>query len=142
MKLPKQLCFELFIGPYCTFDDDLAIFLSRAVSHICAPGFFYTMGVGVAIFTLSRTRRGWSRPRLVRHFALRGFILVLMDRILCTAQNLANCAAQDALGVQCVGGATALLSFFQVFRTRKPCATATQQFSQKICLIFPLLLSR
>ena len=44
MKLPKQKCFEIYVGPYCTYDDSLALFLSRAVSHICAPGFFYTMG--------------------------------------------------------------------------------------------------
>ncbi len=51
-------------------------FLTRFVTHLCAPGFFFLMGVGMALFADSRGRLGWSEGRITRHLALRGVLLI------------------------------------------------------------------
>src|SRR5690349_22193446 len=52
------------------------LFLTRFVTHLCAPGFFLLMGVGLALFAEGRRRAGWSTTRITRHFLLRGSLLV------------------------------------------------------------------
>src|SRR6187402_1278160 len=44
-------------------------FLTRAVTHLAAPGFFFLMGAGMALFAASRKRAGWSNASITRHFA-------------------------------------------------------------------------
>jgi len=51
-------------------------FLLRLVSHICAPGFFFLMGVGMALMATARLREGWSHGRLTRFFLVRGGLLI------------------------------------------------------------------
>ena len=51
-------------------------FFIRAMTHICAPGFFLLMGVGMAMLTASRTAAGWSQMRISRFFMMRGLILI------------------------------------------------------------------
>lgn len=51
-------------------------FIIRGITHICAPGFFLLMGVGMAMLTASRTAVGWSRIRISRFFMMRGLILI------------------------------------------------------------------
>ena len=40
---------------------DLISFFTRAVTHLCAPGFFLLMGAGVVFFQCSRQASGWSQ---------------------------------------------------------------------------------
>jgi uncharacterized membrane protein len=54
-------------------------FLTRSLTHICAPGFLLLMGAGMAFFAESRRKRGWSRQHIFGHFALRGAILILIQ---------------------------------------------------------------
>ena len=54
-------------------------FILRSISHICAPGFFLLMGVGMAMLTASRSAAGWSPPRIVRFFLARGLILIVLQ---------------------------------------------------------------
>ena len=54
-------------------------FLTRFVTHFCAPGFFFLMGMGMTLFTLSRQKRGWSRGKIIRHFLLRGALLIALQ---------------------------------------------------------------
>ena len=49
---------EMWSGPLKTYDHSIPEFLSRFVSHFCAPGFFLTMGIGMQLFTHSRMQRG------------------------------------------------------------------------------------
>ena len=79
--LPKQQGFEGWSGAFTTYDANPLLFLSRAVSHICAPGFFYTMGIGMVFFSLSRRAKGWSNARLAWHHVVRGFLLLLVGRL-------------------------------------------------------------
>ena len=51
-------------------------FILRGLTHICAPGFFVLMGIGMAMLAASRQAAGWSPARLTRFFLLRGLILV------------------------------------------------------------------
>jgi uncharacterized membrane protein len=57
-------------------------FVTRLVSHLCAPGFFLLMGIGMTLFATSRRGRGWSEGRITRHFALRGCTLVVVGLLL------------------------------------------------------------
>ncbi len=57
-------------------------FLTRLVTHLAAPGFFFLMGAGMALFTLSRRRQGWSEGEIARHFLLRGGLLILFQFLL------------------------------------------------------------
>jgi uncharacterized membrane protein len=54
-------------------------FLLRLVSHLCAPGFFFLMGVGMALMAAARCRDGWSHGRLTRFFLVRGALLIGMQ---------------------------------------------------------------
>ncbi len=55
-------------------------FLTRWITHLCAPGFFLLMGAGIALLGASRTRSGWTTSRIARHLAIRGFVLVLIGQ--------------------------------------------------------------
>ena len=59
-----------------------AAFLTRFVTHICAPGFFFVMGIGMMLFANGRYNLGWSNGRVARHFAIRGALLILFQNIL------------------------------------------------------------
>ena len=39
------------------------------------------MGIGMCMFTQSRLARGWSSWRIVKHFLVRGFLLLVFGRI-------------------------------------------------------------
>jgi uncharacterized membrane protein len=62
---------EMWGGAFPVYSDPLA-FLTRFVTHFCAPGFFFLMGVGMALFAQSRREQGWSRGRVIGHFLIRG----------------------------------------------------------------------
>ena len=81
-KLPKNRGFEAWGGPMATFDDNFGLFFARWVSHFCAPGFFWSMGVAMTLVTWSRMERsGWSAWDIRKHYLVRGGVLLLMDRI-------------------------------------------------------------
>ncbi|MCP4358060.1 MAG: DUF1624 domain-containing protein [Chloroflexi bacterium] len=62
------------------------IFLTRLVTHLAAPGFFFLMGAGMILLAASRHRQGWSEGQIVRHLLLRGGLLILLQFLL---ENLA-----------------------------------------------------
>ncbi|OHF02521.1 hypothetical protein CORC01_02216 [Colletotrichum orchidophilum] len=51
----------------------------RMLSHLCAPGFTFLLGMGVAYFGRSRAKMGWSSARMARHFATRAVILTVVS---------------------------------------------------------------
>ena len=61
---------------------DAASLLTRVVSHLCAPGFCLLMGVSMRLFATARAERGWSHGRTLRHFAIRGLVLIAVDYLL------------------------------------------------------------
>ena len=61
-------------------------FLTRLVTHLCAPGFSFLMGTGMVLFAQSRRKMGWSRWAVTRHFLVRGALLIALQFLV---ENLA-----------------------------------------------------
>ncbi|CAF1112458.1 unnamed protein product [Didymodactylos carnosus] len=80
-KLPKDHGDEGWSGPLATYDNNVGLFLQRWLTHFCAPGFFWLMGIGMAFFSTSRSKRGWSNWQIIKHFQIRGLFLVFSDRL-------------------------------------------------------------
>jgi uncharacterized membrane protein len=73
---------EFWGRPLPDYAGDAIAFLTRLVTHLCAPGFFFLMGTGMALLAASRAQLGWSNGRTVRHLALRGLALILLGQVL------------------------------------------------------------
>jgi uncharacterized membrane protein len=58
---------------------DILAFLTRFLTHPCAPGFFFIMGTGMILFASSRRKIGWSEGRIRRFFLLRGLMLIGLE---------------------------------------------------------------
>lgn len=69
---------EMWAGLWTRYSGPLA-FLTRFVTHLCAPGFFFLMGVGISLLVDSRRKQGWSNGRLSRLLLVRGLLLVLVS---------------------------------------------------------------
>ncbi|UKZ76803.1 hypothetical protein TrVFT333_004515 [Trichoderma virens FT-333] len=50
-------------------------YVVRTLTHLCAPGFTFLLGMGVVLLSQSRTRLGWSAGRLMQYYAIRGLVL-------------------------------------------------------------------
>ena len=72
---------EMWGGSYPRYSSSLA-FLTRFVTHLSAPGFFFLMGVGMVLFAHSRRAKGWGEWAIMRHFWLRGVILMALQLVL------------------------------------------------------------
>jgi uncharacterized membrane protein len=57
-------------------------FLTRLITHLCAPGFFFLMGAGVYWFAASRRQAGWSDSQIARRTAIRGLAIFLTGQVL------------------------------------------------------------
>lgn len=69
---------EYWGGLFPIYDDPLA-FLTRLVTHLAAPGFFFLMGSGMILFAHSRRSSGWSKWAVNRHFLIRGLLLIVIQ---------------------------------------------------------------
>ncbi|EPQ29302.1 uncharacterized protein PFL1_03057 [Pseudozyma flocculosa PF-1] len=56
--------------------------IARTLTHLCAPGFMFLLGMGTVYFTRSRTNLGWSPSRLLRHYFIRMVALLLVEEVL------------------------------------------------------------
>ena len=61
-------------------------FLTRFVTHPCAPGFFFLLGLSMVFFADSRRRLGWPEGKIRRYFLRRGLILIALQFF---AENIA-----------------------------------------------------
>jgi uncharacterized membrane protein len=68
---------EMWGGAFPAYADPIA-FLTRLVTHLSAPGFFFLMGVGMFLFAAARRKQGWTERTIMRHFWIRGAILVAL----------------------------------------------------------------
>ena len=69
---------EYWGGPFPAYDSALA-FITRLVTHLCAPGFFFLMGVSMFLFANSRRKQGWSEGVIIGHFFVRGGLLIALQ---------------------------------------------------------------
>lgn len=72
---------EMWAGAWTRYPSALP-FLTRAVTHLCAPGFFLLLGAGVALQAEARTRAGWAPSQVTRSMVTRGLVLVLVSTLL------------------------------------------------------------
>lgn len=59
-------------------------YTARMLTHLCAPGFMFLLGMGIVYFGQSRTKLGWSSLQLARHFAIRAFALAAVNQFFIT----------------------------------------------------------
>lgn len=72
---------EYWGGAFPTYPGALA-FLTRLVTHLAAPGFFFLMGTGMLLFARSRHKAGWSERAITAHFLLRGGLLIILQLLI------------------------------------------------------------
>ncbi|UCG24823.1 MAG: DUF1624 domain-containing protein [Chloroflexota bacterium] len=69
---------EYWGGVFLAYSETLP-FLTRLVTHLAAPGFFFLMGVGMILYANSRTQAGQNRRRIMSHFLVRGALLIALQ---------------------------------------------------------------
>ena len=69
---------EYWGGPFPSYNAALP-FLTRFITHFCAPGFFLLMGMGMYLFSQSRLKKGWSKKKVRRYFLVRGLVLIALQ---------------------------------------------------------------
>ena len=57
---------------------------ARMLTHLCAPGFMFLLGMGIVYFGRSRSKLGWSAWQMARHFAIRAIVLAAINELLFT----------------------------------------------------------
>ena len=60
---------------------DLLHFMSRFVTHFCAPTFVFLAGTSIALMSKNRVLKGQSQRDISLHLFIRGVLLVLLDFI-------------------------------------------------------------
>jgi len=72
---------EFWSGDITRYDSSLP-FLVRFVTHLCAPGFFFLMGCGMALLSESLREQGWSLGRIAGFYLKRGLLLVGINQFI------------------------------------------------------------
>jgi len=54
-------------------------FITRLVTHLSAPGFFFLMGTGMLLFAEAQRKQGWKAWKIISHFWIRGFALIALQ---------------------------------------------------------------
>lgn len=57
-------------------------FVTRLVTHLCAPGFFLLLGCSVALLLQARTEQGWTESDSRRFLCKRGLLLLLLNQVI------------------------------------------------------------
>ncbi len=57
-------------------------FVTRLVTHLCAPGFFLLMGAGVSLLLEARRRDGWTDSAARSFLWKRGLLLLLINQLI------------------------------------------------------------
>ena len=71
---------EFWSGDITRYDSALP-FLVRFVTHLCAPGFFFLMGCGMALRSQWQSEQGWSHGRIAGFHLKRGALLVAINQL-------------------------------------------------------------
>lgn len=72
---------EYWGGFFPTYAEALP-FITRFVTHICAPGFSFLLGIGMMLLAEARRRQGWSMGKIRRFLILRGLVLIGLQFLL------------------------------------------------------------
>jgi uncharacterized membrane protein len=66
---------EYWGGIFPTYTEALP-FLTRFVTHFCAPSFSFLLGLGMILLAEARRRQGWSMGKIRRFLIVRGLVLI------------------------------------------------------------------
>jgi uncharacterized membrane protein len=108
---------EMWGGSFPVYSDTLS-FLTRFVTHIAAPGFFFLMGAGMLLFAQSRIQQGWKWWKITRHFLLRGIILIVLQILLINRAwelSLSGWVVQTYIGVLFALGGCMIIGSFLIW---------------------------
>lgn len=79
-------------------------YVSRTITHLCAPGFFFLMGMGTVYFHKSRKRIGWGKARMVKHFVVRAVALTLVSEVMGETLMVGQGCVADQYRLDWAGG--------------------------------------
>lgn len=82
--LSKSHPLEIWNSSVAGIFPDSGVFLTRFITHFCAPGFFFLMGAGMVLFSVSRKQDNWSNGRIVRYLISRGVLIIFLEKLLWT----------------------------------------------------------
>lgn len=88
---------EMWAGAWTRYSS-AGPFLTRFVTHFCAPGFFLLMGAGLSLMADARERQGWNAARISRNILGRGVLLILVATLLEVPAFLAATLSGPSLG--------------------------------------------
>ena len=79
--IARQHGSEFWAGAMSAYDAAFP-FLTRWITHVCAPGFFFLMGAGIYWLAAARREAGVSEGAVIRRTVLRGFVIFLTGQLL------------------------------------------------------------
>lgn len=56
-------------------------------------GFMVTMGISILLFTMSRYKLGWHWSSILKHFFIRGFVLIVVNWVMYPSKCLSYISA-------------------------------------------------
>ena len=95
---------EMWAGLWTRYASPLA-FLTRFITHLCAPGFFFLMGAGISLMVEHRKQEGWSDSRISGLLLKRGLVLVMVSFFLelpAWAIGLASSRVEPTAGAEAI----------------------------------------
>ena len=88
---------------------DFLHFMSRFITHFCAPTFIFLAGTSIALMSKSRLERGQSEKDISFHLLIRGLLLIALDFILVAPSFDLPYLAFGVLA--CIGACMVVFSF-------------------------------
>jgi uncharacterized membrane protein len=90
-------------------------YLTRFITHYCAPTFIFLAGLGVALYTLSRRSQGLTQAEITHKLVTRGLLLVALQLTIINfiwGFGVSSGAALTYFGVlSCIGVGMVILAF-------------------------------
>jgi uncharacterized membrane protein len=94
---------------------DVAHYLTRFITHYCAPTFVFLAGLSVALYSISRRSQGLSEGQISRKLVTRGFLLIALQMTVVNWSwgfGLPPSLSQLYFGVlACIGAGLIILAF-------------------------------
>jgi uncharacterized membrane protein len=119
---------------------DAVHYLTRFITHYCAPTFIFLAGLGVALYSLSRRSKGLTEGQITRKLFTRGLLLMGLQLTIVNwtwGFGPNNGASLTYFGVlTCIGSGMVILAFAR--RLPRPVLTGG---SLLLLLVMPILLS-
>lgn len=72
---------EVWGLPLPIHSDGISFFI-RWISHLCAPGFSFLVGVSLVFLFRSRDQKGWSRSKIQKFVMIRGAVIILLQHLI------------------------------------------------------------